>query len=105
MGPRLVNRQDLTKVLYDGLKDETRQNMHPSKSLTNITTSQNAIVATCEDGTSYEGSIIIGADGAHSITRHLLSKLSSNSPRDERDNSEDSFLTTYVKPMGVRVLL
>ncbi|KAG0311174.1 hypothetical protein BGZ99_010352 [Dissophora globulifera] len=33
---------------------------------------QQPIVLTCEDGTHFSGDILVGADGAYSVTRHLL---------------------------------
>lgn len=42
--------------------------------ITDISTDDKGVSVTCDDGTTYKGSIIIGADGAHSLTRRFMRK-------------------------------
>lgn len=42
------------------------------KRVSRIDHSQNGVVVKCKDGTSYEGSVVIGADGCHSTVRQEM---------------------------------
>ncbi|KAL6817684.1 hypothetical protein V8C40DRAFT_281876 [Trichoderma camerunense] len=64
---RAVSRHDLTAVLYDSLSDESKAKMFANKRVCNISITDDDVTVLCRDGTSYSGSIIVGADGAHSI--------------------------------------
>jgi 2-polyprenyl-6-methoxyphenol hydroxylase-like FAD-dependent oxidoreductase len=46
-----------------------------SKKLTNITSDDAGVRVTCADGSVYQGSIVLGADGVHSKTRTLMRRL------------------------------
>ncbi|KAH8660197.1 hypothetical protein BX600DRAFT_415139 [Xylariales sp. PMI_506] len=106
--PRAISRHDLTKTLYESLPAEARAKLLPKKKLSNIATTENGVVVTCADGSSYEGSIVIGADGAHSAVRKHMRRLAlleeaaaaaapatSSDARTNQINEEQPFLTTY----------
>ncbi|KAK3046456.1 hypothetical protein LTR09_012040 [Extremus antarcticus] len=95
IAPRVISRHDLTRVLYDTLPAEAQQKLLGNKKLSEITPTANGVVVTCADGSSYEGSIVIGADGAHSLVRDLMRKLSLEKASSEQVNAEHPFLTTY----------
>jgi 2-polyprenyl-6-methoxyphenol hydroxylase-like FAD-dependent oxidoreductase len=84
----------LTKVLYEGLPKERQASMLPNKKVSDITTTSDGVVVSCTDGTSYEGSIIIGADGAHSLVRQRMRTLALQAS-EEDVNEEQPFQTTY----------
>jgi 2-polyprenyl-6-methoxyphenol hydroxylase-like FAD-dependent oxidoreductase len=62
-------------VLHDALLDELTAKGVPiqySKRLKNISFEENEVSAHFEDGSTAEGSILIGADGIHSLTRQII---------------------------------
>lgn len=61
--------------MYDGLPKEAKDRYLTNKKLVDIKTSDNGVEVTCEDGTSYTGDIVLGADGVHSKTRLIMRKL------------------------------
>jgi 2-polyprenyl-6-methoxyphenol hydroxylase-like FAD-dependent oxidoreductase len=93
-----VGRTELTQLLYDSLPSDRQACMLPNKKVANIATTSDGVVVSCADGTSYEGSIIIGADGAHSIIRSRMRELALQAaPAASTSvvNEETPYLTTY----------
>ncbi|KAI0133452.1 hypothetical protein BJ170DRAFT_163343 [Xylariales sp. AK1849] len=96
--PRVVSRHQLTRVLYDGLPPERQACMLANKKVSDISTTADGVVVSCADGTSYAGSVILGADGAHSLIRDRMRTLALQaSPLAPVSgvNEEKPFLTTY----------
>ncbi|KAK3375779.1 hypothetical protein B0T24DRAFT_664901 [Lasiosphaeria ovina] len=102
IAPRVISRLDLTQVLYTTLPSEVQSCLLPDKRVATITTAPNFTTVHCTDGTTHTGSIIIGADGAHSLVRRQMRALAlqAGSPPDHV-NPEQPFLTTY-QAMWVR---
>ncbi|KUI52937.1 2-heptyl-3-hydroxy-4(1H)-quinolone synthase [Cytospora mali] len=68
----MLHRAQLIKALFEGLRDEDQARIHTNKKLASIENTSDGVVVTCEDGSKYEGSIVLGADGVHSPTRQFL---------------------------------
>ncbi|KAL5872991.1 hypothetical protein ACKVWC_008611 [Pyricularia oryzae] len=68
-----MNRQWLLQFLYDHLKEKDRVLL--GKKVTRIDHIPGAARVYTEDGSSFEGSIAIGADGVHSVVRKELNRL------------------------------
>ena len=84
MPPLAFHRAQLIRCLFDGLPQQSKAKIFTAKQIVNIETLGNGVVVSCNDGTSYDGSIVIGADGAHSTIRKLsgLTFLGEQTPRD-----------------------
>ncbi|KFH46112.1 3-hydroxybenzoate 6-hydroxylase-like protein [Hapsidospora chrysogenum ATCC 11550] len=76
--PRVLSRHDLTRVLYDSLPDVPQNKVLTNKEVSSISSTQEGVSVSCADGSSYAGSLVIGADGAESTV-----------------NDEQPFLATY----------
>ncbi|THY17079.1 FAD/NAD(P)-binding domain-containing protein [Aureobasidium pullulans] len=72
------DRQDILQVLYDNLKDKSR--ILVGKKLSLVRQQRNGITVVCEDGSSYTGDILAGADGVNSKARSEMWRLA-----DEQD--------------------
>jgi 2-polyprenyl-6-methoxyphenol hydroxylase-like FAD-dependent oxidoreductase len=94
MAPRVISRHDLTKVLYHTLPVDAQSKILSNKKLSDITTTAEGVVATCADGSSHSGTILVGADGAHSLVRDLMRTRALECGSTEV-NAETPFLTTY----------
>jgi 2-polyprenyl-6-methoxyphenol hydroxylase-like FAD-dependent oxidoreductase len=86
-------------VLWNSLSIEDQSKTHASKKVSDISTTENGVVVSCTDGTSYEGSMVIGADGAHSVVRKHMRLMALRDQQREKIsasvNEERPFLTTY----------
>ena len=65
-----INRQTLLKSLYNSVSRKER--LLVGKRVSRVDCNQDRIVAQCKDGTSYEGAVIVGADGVHSMVRQEM---------------------------------
>jgi 2-polyprenyl-6-methoxyphenol hydroxylase-like FAD-dependent oxidoreductase len=61
--------------MYNGLPETAKKNILTDKKLTDIKTTQDGVTVTCADGSIFQGSIVIGADGVYSKTRHIMRDL------------------------------
>ncbi|KAM0414705.1 hypothetical protein ACHAPT_013444 [Fusarium lateritium] len=92
--PEVLSRHDLTKVLYESLPVDAQRKILGNKKVSSITSTPDGVSVSCVDGTSYEGTLVIGADGAHSFVRDCMRTLAAEAGSDQV-NAEKPFLTTY----------
>ncbi|KAM0418957.1 hypothetical protein ACHAPT_012115 [Fusarium lateritium] len=92
--PRVLSRHDLTKVLYESLPSKMQNNIITGKKVEDVIPLGDGVQVTCTDGSSYNGSVVIGADGAHSLIRQRMRTLALKANAAEV-NDEKPFLTTY----------
>ncbi|KAM0426036.1 hypothetical protein ACHAPT_008667 [Fusarium lateritium] len=69
------HRAHLVQVLYENLPEEAKSKYFLNKKVTTIDSNDEGVNVTCDDGSIYDGSIVLGADGVHSITRSLMRDL------------------------------
>ncbi|KAK0742923.1 hypothetical protein B0T18DRAFT_439030 [Schizothecium vesticola] len=91
LAPRVISRHDLTSVLYTTLPTAAQSSLHANKKVSSVNTTPDSITAYCTDGTSYTGTLLIGADGAHSRIRSFMNAAEPTAT----DNDANPFLTTY----------
>jgi 2-polyprenyl-6-methoxyphenol hydroxylase-like FAD-dependent oxidoreductase len=90
----VLHRANLLSVLYDSFSDEDKKKILTNKKVTEVLSDENGVEVKCEDGTSYEGSIVIGADGISSAARKAVRELSAKAGLPDLDG-EQPFKTTY----------
>ncbi|KAK3390049.1 hypothetical protein B0H63DRAFT_538208 [Podospora didyma] len=92
----MTHRANLLDVLYGTLSDADKSRILTNKKVTNITTHADGVIVHCEDGSTHKGSIVIGADGAHSFVRQKMRELAiqSSSPATPL-NEEKPYLSEY----------
>jgi 2-polyprenyl-6-methoxyphenol hydroxylase-like FAD-dependent oxidoreductase len=59
-------------VLYDHLPDKSK--VHIGKRVVDIESSEKGATVYCQDETSFEGDLVAGADGIHSVVRSIMQK-------------------------------
>jgi len=68
----VVHRRDLHGALLEACRKRDEIALHTSKELTDFEDRDGSVVARFADGTEYEGSALIGADGLRSRVREIL---------------------------------
>ncbi len=68
-------RQALLQILYDNLK--SKELVLPRKRAVAITTTKSGILIRTEDGDTFAGDIVVGADGVHSVVRREMRRIAS----------------------------
>lgn len=65
-----MQRRDLLKVLSDRIPDKTK--IHVSKCVIKVDHKDTGVIVHCQDGSTYAGDIVVGADGVHSAVKTLM---------------------------------
>lgn len=94
---RVITRRDLMQILFDALPVEASSKLLPNKKVSSLHRTEEGVVVKCTDGTSYEGALVIGADGAYSAVRkHMATMGGQQDAQGQEGNDEDlPYLTTY----------
>lgn len=94
----------MTKVFYEGLPESAKSRLLPNKRVASMNSNpaNDIVTITCRDGSVYETSLVIAADGAHSFVRQQMRELAlqhnSALPSDATPvpvNDELPYLTTF----------
>ena len=72
------DRQAILEVFYNNIKDKSK--LHTGKNLSLVRHHSSGVTVICDDGTSYTGDVLAGADGVNSKTRSEMWRLA-----DEQD--------------------
>jgi 2-polyprenyl-6-methoxyphenol hydroxylase-like FAD-dependent oxidoreductase len=92
----VFHRADLLKVFYDTLPDGAKARILTNKKVTAIAVTDDSVSVNCADGTSFSGSIIVGADGVNSMVRDLSRDIAlSHGLSETKVNPEAPFPATY----------
>ncbi|KAH8900295.1 FAD/NAD(P)-binding domain-containing protein, partial [Thozetella sp. PMI_491] len=95
IGWMYLHRPDLFRVLYESLPEPIKARLLTNKKMENIETTPDGVIVRCSDGTTEEGSIVIGADGIHSQTRMLMGQLALQESPDAPINEERPYTAHF----------
>ncbi|KAI0144512.1 hypothetical protein GGR57DRAFT_324284 [Xylariaceae sp. FL1272] len=87
-------RSQLIKTLHDGIENRETK-IRTGAGITDIEETETGVRVHLSDGTSEDGSVIIGADGAHSQTREIMWKLAKETGRQDIGKEESPILSNY----------
>lgn len=86
--------------MYNGLPAGAKEKVYTGKKVVNIETNPNGVRVMCADGSVYQGSMVIGADGVHSKTRHLMRDIALNGDPLRNWDPENPFTSYYQALFG-----
>ncbi|KAK1244025.1 hypothetical protein MKX08_002163 [Trichoderma sp. CBMAI-0020] len=73
--PSSFHRAELVQSIYDQLPAELKPNVFTNKKVKDVQSDENGTKVFCEDGSFYEGDLVLGADGVNSNTRQVMRRL------------------------------
>lgn len=88
-------RSELIEVLYRTLPEAAKARIHLKKRVSDIEVHSVGVSVHCEDGTTEEGSIVIGADGVHSRTRQCMAAATARTPPKALQEAESPYVSPY----------
>lgn len=98
MAPFIFHRAQLISVLYNELPSDAKAHYHLNKKIMSMDVSKekDSVEVTCTDGSTFQGSIVLGADGVHSKTRTLMRDLAlSQDTQPDWKEAVEPFSTEY----------
>ena len=85
-----IVRHLLLKLLYQHIPDKS--SILTSKRVLSIQQKSDGVTVTCQDGSSYTGDILVGADGVHSVVRKTMQdSIESEKPGATKRDREGPF--------------
>ena len=99
-GPVACHRADLIETMYNCLPSSAREKIFTSKTVSDIKMHLDKVEVTCADGSVFEGSIVIGADGVHSKTRQLMRTLAIETNPAQSWDPEQPYTASYQLLFG-----
>ena len=94
-----LTRRNLLKVLYSNITDKSK--VLTSKRVTDVQVSESGVVVTCKDGSSYDGDIVVGADGIHSAVRGKMQDYIELSQPGAAEKDRNSISAEYTCIFGL----
>jgi 2-polyprenyl-6-methoxyphenol hydroxylase-like FAD-dependent oxidoreductase len=93
-------RTKYLEVFYNGIKSKSKILLN--KNITSVEQFDNGVTVKCDDGTSYQGDILAGADGVRSKVRQEMWRLaSSRFPKLVEHDKQGMMSTTFELPSSI----
>ena len=88
---QFCERRALLQALYNGIKNKSK--VLTGKNLVSVDHTSTGVTVNCDDGSSYQGTILAGADGVNSKTRDEVWRLAQPSLPDlvNKDRNRKSY--------------
>ncbi|KAK2593373.1 hypothetical protein QQS21_008904 [Conoideocrella luteorostrata] len=94
--PRLISRAKLCSILYERLPPDAKTQIHCATKVVDVKPTASGVIVTCQDGVSYPGSMLIGADGTHSLIRRSMHSIAKyDGPLKLSRERANTFLNKY----------
>ncbi|CAI7659374.1 unnamed protein product [Penicillium glandicola] len=92
-------RRSLLQTLYDNIEDKSMLLLE--KSVINVTHSKEGITVQSSDGCSYEGDILVGADGTYSKVREYMWRFADDDDPELMDLDKTAMTAEYQCLFGI----
>lgn len=94
-----MERRALLNVLFKHVHDKSK--VHTSKRVCDVEHNNSGVVVRCEDGSSYTGDIVVGADGIHSTVRAFMQRQIEKSYPGKVDKDKQAITAEYNCIFGI----
>jgi 2-polyprenyl-6-methoxyphenol hydroxylase-like FAD-dependent oxidoreductase len=84
-------------IFYDNIKNKSKVLLE--KNITSVEQSDSGVTVMCDDGTSYQGDILAGADGVRSKVREEMWRLASSRVPELVEHDKNG-MSTAIEPPG-----
>ncbi|KAF5016435.1 hypothetical protein F66182_11886, partial [Fusarium sp. NRRL 66182] len=94
-----LDRQMLLEILYTNLPDTTR--VKTNSAVIAVEHEEDSIRVHTSDNCSYEGHLVVGADGIHSTTRKEMWRVAKSLGKEQVENNNSMMSITYACVFGI----
>ncbi|KAI5921279.1 putative monooxygenase [Camillea tinctor] len=99
---KCCHRPEMIKFLYDSLPEDAKARILTKKCVKDISVSDDGVEVVCDDGSTHQGSIVIGADGVRSRVRLLTQALRANTTLEKLPEDQKApYTISYRMYFGV----
>ncbi|KAK5988340.1 FAD-dependent monooxygenase sdnN [Cladobotryum mycophilum] len=95
IAPTVFSRPELVQTIYDGLPHDAKAKVLTGKKVVDIIHDKDGIMVSCSDGTGYQGSMVLGADGLQSRMRRLMRKMALEADPKAKWDPEQPYTASY----------
>jgi 2-polyprenyl-6-methoxyphenol hydroxylase-like FAD-dependent oxidoreductase len=97
---RICHRADLLRILFENLPSDSKSRVHLNKTVTDLNVTEDNVTVTCQDGSVFQGSMILAADGVHSAVRTLTRLLALQEVPTDALYPEEPFTSSFQLVFG-----
>ncbi|KAI1107625.1 FAD/NAD(P)-binding domain-containing protein [Jackrogersella minutella] len=91
----VFHRAHLVRAVYDNLSESDKSRVLTNKKVIDIAADDLGVTVRCADGSKYDGSIVVGADGTHSLVRKRMRTLALQASPTIDIGDEKPFSSSY----------
>jgi 2-polyprenyl-6-methoxyphenol hydroxylase-like FAD-dependent oxidoreductase len=94
-----MERCKVLEILHDHVADKSK--LHANNGIVGYEETEEGVIVTTQDGTTHQGSILVGADGVHSRVREMMAQKTATTDAKQASQLLEGFTSQFNCVFGV----